>query len=376
MDELTDKQYSWETEYEKSWEEIQEGEDGLLSAAASELQFKAKRRKMLELPANIKLGVMRHLFLIVDTSRAMDLQDLKPNRLKCTVELIKKFITDYFDQNPISQLGIITTQNGRTQKLTELSSNCQAHLTVVQNLDTKPCLGEPSLQNSIEMAARALRNVPSHASREILIIFGSLTTCDPGNILETIECSIIGLAAEVNICKTLCHQTEGIYSVVLDEQHFGGLLTQQCRPPAAKVDSEASLIKMGFPQHRMNGLPSLCMCHLNNPDSCKLSNEGYFCPQCNSKYCELPVECKTCGLTLVSAPHLARSYHHLFPLKCFSEVFLTERRNCCGCHVMLENQAYECVTCNQLFCIDCDLFIHEKLHTCPGCTASLTRLEN
>lgn len=31
------------------------------------------------------------------------------------------------------------------------------------------------------------------------------------------------------------------------------------------------------------------------------------------------------GLTLVSAPHLARSYHHLFPLKCFSEVSLTER---------------------------------------------------
>ena len=47
---------------------------------------------------------------------------------------------------------------------------------------------------------------------------------------------------------------------------------------------------------------------------------GYFCPQCCSKYCELPVECKACGLTLVSAPHLARSYHHLFPVDNFKEL--------------------------------------------------------
>jgi transcription initiation factor TFIIH subunit 2 len=52
----------------------------------------------------------------------------------------------------------------------------------------------------------------------------------------------------------------------------------------------------------------------------KLNSGGYFCPQCCSKYCELPVECKACGLTLVSAPHLARSYHHLFPVENFKEL--------------------------------------------------------
>ena len=30
------------------------------------------------------------------------------------------------------------------------------------------------------------------------------------------------------------------------------------------------------------------------------------------------------GLTLVSAPHLARSYHHLFPLDAFQEISLEE----------------------------------------------------
>ena len=31
------------------------------------------------------------------------------------------------------------------------------------------------------------RHVPSHASRELLVIHGSLSSCDPGNIFNTIE---------------------------------------------------------------------------------------------------------------------------------------------------------------------------------------------
>ena len=47
--------------------------------------------------------------------------------------------------------------------------------------------GEPSLQNSIELALKSLHLLPSHASKEILIIVGALTTCDPGDINETIK---------------------------------------------------------------------------------------------------------------------------------------------------------------------------------------------
>lgn len=47
--------------------------------------------------------------------------------------------------------------------------------------------GEPSLQNSLELAIKSLKLLPSHASKEIIIIIGSLTTCDPGDITETIQ---------------------------------------------------------------------------------------------------------------------------------------------------------------------------------------------
>ena len=47
---------------------------------------------------------------------------------------------------------------------------------------------------------------------------------------------------------------------------------------------------------------------------------SYLCPRCKAAYCELPVECSVCGITLMSAPHLARAYHHLFPLPPFVPV--------------------------------------------------------
>lgn len=108
--------------------------------------------------------------------------------------------------------------------------------------------------------------------------------------------------------------------------------------------------------------------HLDSSGGPGLSLGGYFCPQCHAKYTELPVECKVCGmsdrtiqsvcvsvsvgffvlffqthrntitltglcgicclqgLTLVLAPHLARSFHHLFPLQAFIESSVEEHQ--------------------------------------------------
>ncbi|VDO90727.1 unnamed protein product [Schistosoma mattheei] len=66
------------------------------------------------------------------------------------------------------------------------------------------------------------------------------------------------------------------------------------------------------------------MCHLSNKSTNDktdtTTNPHYACPRCHAAYCELPVECNVCGLTLVAAPHLARAYHHLFPLDLFESV--------------------------------------------------------
>lgn len=136
---------------------------------------------------------------------------------------------------------------------------------------------------------------------------------------------------------------------------------------------------------------------------------------------------RSSGLTLVSAPHLARSFHHLFPLEAFQErpleertgdgcVFMftcsslvlpntrytqsntlsSSRRFCqacqaelkdksvsfmslcargsfifCTCHfshtVNVSLQVFTCPVCASVFCVECDVFIHDTLHCCPCC---------
>jgi transcription initiation factor TFIIH subunit 2 len=73
------------------------------------------------------------------------------------------------------------------------------------------------------MTLAMISHLPTHSSREILIISGSLTTVDPGNIYETlsscvkdrIRISLVALAAEMKICRELCDKTGGAPLILL-----------------------------------------------------------------------------------------------------------------------------------------------------------------
>eukprot|EP00982_Pelagococcus_subviridis_P009593 30935-Pelagococcus_subviridis.AAC.28 len=107
----------------------------------------------------------------------------------------------------------------------------------------------------------------------------------------------------------------------------------------------------------------------------------YVCPRCKSRVEELPSQCTVCKLTLVSSAHLARSYHHLFPVPPFTEGFGLDdegkrHTSCFACYVDFEegnestsneNAPSVCPKCKKTFCFVCDVYIHEKLHNCPGC---------
>ena len=188
-------------------------------------------------------------------------------------------------------------------------------------------------------------HLPNHSSREIVIIFGSLTTCDPDNVFDTIDAcvkdkirvSVVALAAEMKVCRELCDKTggrfpssmrvdlysnvwgTGTFGVAMNEGHFKDLLFELVPPPAQrKTTNSASateLMMMGFPSRLPeSSQPTLCGCHSI------LKSEGFICPRCKIKLCDVPTDCDACGLMVVSSPHLARSYHHLFPVKGYRAV--------------------------------------------------------
>ncbi|CAG8459786.1 925_t:CDS:2 [Ambispora gerdemannii] len=378
--------YAWE-DYKRSWDELQEDADGSLKSIVEKQINRGKRKRHLRDTSTIQRGILRHMFIVIDLSEVMLEKDLRPSRLELTLSYTEQFIQEYFDQNPISQVGIIVTKDGIAQKLTELSGNPMDHIRALQNKKNTETEGEPSLQNALDLARSTLIYVPAHGSREILVIFGSLSTCDPDNIYNTIDqlvkdsirVSVVGLAAEVQICT---------YGVVLNEVHFKELLFEIIPPPAiTSAQYKSELIMMGFPTHVTRKTPTQCMCHG------KSTLGGYLCPRCQSTICELPSECDLCGLTLVSSPHLARSYHHLFPVGNFVEVPWSSASSteCFSCLLTflsipstrsnqqlpeISSGRYKCLECNNHFCIDCDVFIHDVLHNCPGCLSKSESSKN
>lgn len=371
----------------------------------------------------LQRGIIRHTVLILDLSLAMMEKDLRPTRLLLTLTYVIAFIREYFEQNPISQLGILGMREGLAIRVSDMSGNPNDHINAIKALRSTDPKGNPSLQNALEMARAALYHTPSHGTREVAIILGALHTSDPGDIHDTIKAcikdkirvNIIGLAAQMFICAEICRKTNqgdtNCYNVAVDEVHYRELLMSITTPPVVRASdleaqkrNQAALLMMGFPSRIVEEKATLCACHGN------LTRGGYLCSRCKAKVCNLPATCPTCELTLILSTHLARSYHHLFPLQNWDEVSwkrAQQKRSvqCFGCQSPFpalsggidgvdgsanghsrpkraegasESSRYECSTCQQHFCIDCDVFCHEVVHNCPGCqsNAHLPGIEN
>ena len=117
----------------------------------------------------------------------MNEKDLRPTRYLLTITNAVNFIREYFEQNPISQLGVLGMREGIAIRVSDMSGNPNDHITAVRNLRSLDPKGNPSLQNALEMARAALYHTPSHGTREVVIILGALLTSDPGDIHDTIK---------------------------------------------------------------------------------------------------------------------------------------------------------------------------------------------
>jgi transcription initiation factor TFIIH subunit 2 len=406
------QQAAWEN-IKRSWDNVVEGADGSINSAVEGLREASKRKRLLRDTTPLQRGIIRHLVLILDLSFAMVEKDFRPTRYLLTIRYATEFVTEYFEQNPISQLGIIGMKDGIAVRISDMSGNPAEHIEHLGRVRDAQGQGNPSLQNALEMARAALYHAPSHGTREILIIYGALLSSDPGDIHETIgslitdriRVSVVGLAARVSICDEMCTRTnagdEGNYHVALNEQHFRELFFALTTPPVTrtKKQTESSLLMMGFPSRTTGSvgatatatatatktkIMSLCACHS------KLTRGGYLCPRCDSKVCALPAECPSCSLTLILSTHLARSYHHLFPLRNWVEVPASPAPKSTACFACLtlfpavvsaplggssstnvaananvaanstssmsETGRYACEVCSHHFCIDCDVF--------------------
>lgn len=430
-----------EEEYVPTFEEIEENQAPEKSIQQMEEDRKRKRLRKDTKP--FQRGIIRHVVLVLDLSEAMLEKDMRPTRFHATIQYAQEYVREFFEQNPISQMSVLGMHDGLCIRVSELSGNPADHIMKIQGLRTpanpqdfsKEPKGSPSLQNALELARATLYHTPSHGTREVIVVFGSLLSLDPGDIHQTIRAcvrdrvrvSVIGMSARLKICSEIVNRTnagdESEYVVATDQELLRELLLATTTPPvvratksaqeAAPPESAAALMMMGFPSRVVEDTPTMCACHGI------LTTGGYTCSRCSAKVCSLPVTCPSCQLTLLLSTHLARSYHHLFPLRNWAEVGWQRARDkgtksCLSCLTPFpdppppgsngltdadgqmadrrtdqalgreqrvedeneeqkasESSRYECRVCESHFCIDCDMFCHMVLHNCPGCLSKL-----
>ena len=120
------------------------------------LSTSPRKIRLLKDTTPLHRGIIRHLILIIDLSTAMLEKDLRPTRYSLTLNHVEAFIKEFFDQNPISQLGIIGMRDGLAVRISDVGGNPSEHVGKVSKLRREEPKGQVSLQNALEMGRGAL----------------------------------------------------------------------------------------------------------------------------------------------------------------------------------------------------------------------------
>jgi len=149
-----DKAQAWE-QVKRSWDDVVEDQDGQLELAP--YLDAEKRKRLLKDTTPLQRGIIRHLMLVVDMGFAMAEKDMLPTRYRLAMSYAKEFVREYFEQNPISQLGIVGMRDGVAVTVSQMGGNPAEHLERLEKLRTEQePSGNPSLQNALEMCRGAL----------------------------------------------------------------------------------------------------------------------------------------------------------------------------------------------------------------------------
>ena len=86
-------------------------------------------------------------------------RDMRPTRFDLTLQYAREFVTEWFDQNPLGQIGVVGMRAGLAERVGEMSGNPHDVLKYIADRHKLEPTGEPSLQNAIELAKTSMKFV-------------------------------------------------------------------------------------------------------------------------------------------------------------------------------------------------------------------------
>lgn len=252
------------------------------------------------------------------------------------------------------------------------SSLVDSSQTTDDSKDSVVGKGTISIQNTFKLINETSKYLPNYGKREVIMLIGSLSTQDPGDVWNEIEIMaenqfvvyVIHMSAEVYILKRISDFTKGEYHVALNEQSLEDLMMQYRDPPLLTIEElqtleeQKGMIKVGFPSFVKS-----------------ITNDKTMleCPNCHFiiSSTSLPTTCTICASLLLDNISLARNYVNGSTLPYFRLTSVVTDKHCIGCQTNLrvQNQDnFTCTSCGNLLCAVCKSFVQNTLHACPGCT--------
>lgn len=77
--------------------------------------------RLLAPAAAIRRTIIRHLVLVLDLSAAMLDRDMRPTRFDLMLQYAREFVAEWFDQNPLGQIGVVGMRAGLGERIGEMS---------------------------------------------------------------------------------------------------------------------------------------------------------------------------------------------------------------------------------------------------------------
>lgn len=77
--------------------------------------------RLLAPAAPVRRTIIRHLVLLLDLSTSMLDRDMRPTRFDLTLQYAREFIVEWFDQNPLGQIGVVGMRAGIGERIGEMS---------------------------------------------------------------------------------------------------------------------------------------------------------------------------------------------------------------------------------------------------------------
>ena len=371
--------WRWE-QAQRPWNDLKEVDGRLVSESVESAFFEAEAQKRRQELQQFRRGLIRALVVVIDMSRnGIESRDFGVLRFKLVCEHLTKFLKAYLDQNPLSEISIVTTRGYCGYVESPLSSDLDTHLAAVRKLRDISTWGQPSLSNSLQVASAVLANAPDFSTREVLFVYGSMTSCDPeplealcAKLSESktgMVVSAIGFCAKVHVLEKIVEVTGGLYRVPTSAEQLEDLFQMHVVPPLwSKRTQFWRMVPFGFVKPVPEQLAFDIDEMKGSEKEAKPKRANLACPKCATKLFKVPSYCPICRTLVMTPAHLTRSLQHLKPLASF-DIYEGTGEYCAGCNVMLPERHLICGACQRHFCHECDKFVHECLQNCPGCLA-------